>query len=269
MSSGTEAIARPLAAPSLRVAAVGYLAAAGGAEALFALVGPVAAAAADGALLVALAAHAQVLDRRSSDGAPTGAATVGVLMLLPLLRLLSLVMPVRGASELGWYALVGAPLLMAIVLAARVLPRASRPQALSMRPSPVQAAVALTGVPLGLVAYLAVRPAALAGTGEPRRMLAGCIVLLVFVGFTEELLFRGLLQHVLQELFGRAGILVATAAYAVSYAGSLSARYVVFAAASGLFFGWCVSRTRALLGVCIAHGLLAIGGVLLWPLVFR
>ena len=268
MSSGTEAIPRPLAAPSLRFAAVGYLAAAGGAEALLALVGPLAAATANAVLLLALAAHAQLLERRSSD-ASTASATLGVLMLVPLLRLLSLVMPVRGASELGWYALVGGPLLLAIALSARVLPRASRTQALSMQPSRVQAAVALAGVPLGLVAYLAVRPAALAGAGDPSRILVGSVVLFVFVGFTEELLFRGLLQHVLHDLFGRTGIVVAAAVYAVSYVGSLSAWYVLFAAASGLFFGWCVWRTRGLLGVCIAHGLLAIGGVLVWPLVFR
>jgi membrane protease YdiL (CAAX protease family) len=266
MSSRAETRALPLTPPALRVAALAYLGAAGGAEALLALSGPVAASIVDAAILLALAVHAQVLERRGDAAA---AGTLAVLMLVPLLRLLSLTMQVRGASELAWYALVGAPLLAAVVLAGRVLPTGWAAEALSLRPTPVQAAIALTGIPLGLVAYLAVRPAALAGAGDPKRILAGCIVLLVFVGFTEELLFRGLLQHVLQELFGRAGILVAAAAYAVSYAGSLSARYVLFAAASGLFFGWCVSRTRALLGVCIAHGLLAIGVVLVWPVVFR
>ena len=264
MSTHAETAPVPLATPSLRVAALAYLVAAGAAEALLALAGPLPAAIADGVLLLVLAIHAQVLERRADV---RGAGTVGVLTLVPLLRLLSLAMPVRGASELGWYALVGAPLLLAVALAARRLPPDWAARALSLRATPVQALIALAGVPLGLVAYLAVRPGELAGGGDPKRLVAGALVLLVFVGFTEEALFRGLLQHVLCELFGRVGLPLAAAAFALCYVGSLSAPYVVFSAAIGLFFGWCVARTRSLLGVCVAHGLLAVGLVLVWPLV--
>jgi membrane protease YdiL (CAAX protease family) len=133
----------------------------------------------------------------------------------------------------------------------------------------VQAGIALAGIPLGLVGYLAAAPEEIAGGAEPKRLVVGSLVLLVFVGFTEELLFRGLLQRVLRELFGRAGLPLAAGAYAFCYAGSLSWPYVAFAAATGLFFGSCVARTRGLVGVCVAHGLLAIGAVLVWPLVLQ
>jgi membrane protease YdiL (CAAX protease family) len=270
MSSGVEAAALPLAKfGRLRLVALASLATVGGAEALLVLVGPLAAAVVDAALLLALALAAHLLERRAgAHEAVRATGTLAVLMLLPLLRLLSLVMPVRGASELGWYALVGVPLLLAVVLAARTLPPEWTAQAMFRRPARLQAAIALTGIPLGLVAYLILRPAELVRSAEPTRLVAGSLVLVVFVGFTEELLFRGLLQRVLRELFGSAGIALAAAVYAVSAVGSLSAGYVLFAGVTGLFFGWCVARTRALLGVCLAHGLLAIGFVLAWPLLW-
>jgi membrane protease YdiL (CAAX protease family) len=270
MSSRVEAAALPLAELArLRLLTLAALATVGGADALLVLVGPLAAAGLDAAVVLVLAFGAHLLERREDPReAEQVTGTLAVLMVLPLLGLLSLVMPVRGASELGWYVLVGVPLLLAVALAARTLPAEWTAEALRVRPTRLQAAIALTGVPLGLIGYLIVRPAGLIGSAQPARLVAGSLVLLVFVGFAEELLFRGLLQRVLRELFGAAGMPLAAAAYAVSALGSLSAEYVAFAAASGLFFGWCVARTGALLGVCVAHGLLAIGLVLAWPLLW-
>jgi hypothetical protein len=98
-----------------------------------------------------------------------------------------------------------------------------------------------------------------------RSIAIGSMILLIFNGFTEELMFRGLLQRVADEIWGRAGFLLSGALFAIMYIGSLSADYVLFIGLVGLFFGWCVNRTGSIWGVVLAHGILSIGMLLVYP----
>ncbi|PYR87712.1 MAG: hypothetical protein DMF84_30945 [Acidobacteria bacterium] len=45
----------------------------------------------------------------------------------------------------------------------------------------------------------------------------------------------------------------------------MPSQYVPFAAVVGLAFGWVVERTASLVGVILAHALLAVGLILVWP----
>jgi uncharacterized protein len=85
-------------------------------------------------------------------------------------------------------------------------------------------------------------------------VLVDALILLLFVGFTEELLFRGVLQQVAVDVFGRAGLVWSSALCACMSLGSLAPSYVLFMLLVGLFFAWCVERTGALWGVAVAHG---------------
>jgi membrane protease YdiL (CAAX protease family) len=86
---------------------------------------------------------------------------------------------------------------------------------------------------------------------------------------TEELIFRGLLQHVLIEVFGPVGLLWSTGIYASLYISSLSVAYVLFIGLVSLFFGWCVRRTGSLWGVVAAHSGVAVGMACVWPFVLH
>jgi membrane protease YdiL (CAAX protease family) len=50
--------------------------------------------------------------------------------------------------------------------------------------------------------------------------------------------------------------------------GSRSIAVVAVFAGLGLLFGWWAGRTGSILGVAVAHGLVAAGLVVVWPLVF-
>jgi membrane protease YdiL (CAAX protease family) len=189
----------------------------------------------------------------------------GLLALVPLARLLSFTMPLGGVQPLYWHALIGAPLLPALVVASRAY--GYSPSSLGFRRArPVaQLAIAASGGPLGLAAYAILRPAPAAPTLDRSHLLFGSLTLLVFAAFIEELLFRGLLQQAATSVFGAAGIVVVNLVYAVTAIGSLSAGYAVFAGLTGCWFSIAARRSRCLWGVIAAHALAVVGLVLVWP----
>jgi membrane protease YdiL (CAAX protease family) len=187
-----------------------------------------------------------------------------LLALLPLLRLLSLTVPVDGASVITWIAMVGVPLLGAALLTMRALELDAAAVGLTVGSWAGQLQIALAGVPLGLSAYVILRPDAAAAEGAAG-WVAGLPVIVVFAGLTLELVFRGLLQRGLVEVMGRSGILVASALFAASFLGTRSAEYILFMGLVGGVLGWSYHRTGSIVGISVAHGLLNVGLLLLWP----
>jgi uncharacterized protein len=191
------------------------------------------------------------------------------LALAPLMRILSLALAIQQIPQIYWYALAGTPLLIALARTIRLLDLSALRLGLRLWSLPVQLLIACCGVPLSIVAPVVLRPIPLAAGSGWYDLVIGSAILLIFTGFAEELLFRGVLQRVLVETFGWRGVLYAGGLYALMHVSSLSWNYVLFAAAMGLFFGWCVFRTGSIWGVVLAHGLMNVGAAFAWPLANR
>jgi membrane protease YdiL (CAAX protease family) len=204
---------------------------------------------ADGRLLAAAMVDAVLLLALVNAAAQRPA--LAALAVVPLVRLLALVMPLGNVAPPYWNALVGVPAATAIVATARSLGLTRREFGLRRAPLAPQLAVAATGVPLGLAAYVALRPA-------DAPYAAAAVAAVVAAGIVEELLFRGLLQRT-------GGPLLATAAYGVCAIASGSAWFVLVAVVTGAWFSYAVARHRCLWGVIGAHALAAAGLVLAWP----
>jgi membrane protease YdiL (CAAX protease family) len=188
-----------------------------------------------------------------------------VLSLVPLLRIFSVVMPVREVAEIYRYALVGVPLLIAAAVVATVV--GAKPLVASLRRWSwrAQGSIALSGIPLSLAAFVIARPDPIIDGLDWERLLLGSVILLVFSGFAEEVIFRGLVQRSVSLVFGRGSVVWSTLLFTIVYIGASPPVYILFVAVLGLAFGWFVARTRSLLGVGIAHGLLNVGLILVWP----
>lgn len=213
-----------------------------------------------------------------------------VLALAPLMRILSLVMPLQDIPQAYWYALIGAPMLVAALLAARHLDLSLAVVGFPVPRWRCQIAIAATGIPLGLVGFLLVHPEPLTPSFQWGELAIGSAVLVVFVGFTEELIFRALLLPVAPYLGGRIhipgriagrvadhfekvvpvdrGIFWSSAVFAIMSIGSGSLPYVVFVGLIGMFFSWCVRRTGSIWGVVAAHSALVMEALLILPHVF-
>jgi hypothetical protein len=203
-------------------------------------------------LVVALSVHGGLA------GDATLRRALPILALLPLIRLVSVGMSLSMVPESWWYAAAGVPVLTAAVLAARFADFS--PSTLGFgraRPLP-QLLIALTGMPLSDLALRILGYPPALDTSSRTDLVLAVVGVVVFVGLTEELVFRGLLQRSLVELFGEPGVVAAAVAFGIFHLGTLSAPYAAFMLGVGLFFGWCVHRTGSLWGVVGAHALFAL-----------
>jgi hypothetical protein len=198
---------------------------------------------------------------------PAWAVASIALALVPLLRLLSLAMTVGDLPPTARYAIIGAPLLAAGLLAIYIGPFRDLGPRLFACSWKVQVPIGLAGIPLGLAAFaVAGRPAGLLDGSDWKRLALAAAVLLAFTGLAEELLFRGVVQDGLTRVLGGAGPAGAALLFGSTYLAVGPAAYAAFAAAAGFGFGLLVRRTESLLGVSIAHGLMNVGLLLVWPL---
>lgn len=274
------AMARPASATMNRRWAIllGYLAAVIAAEILIALPGPTpsdrpfqSVGLGVHILLVFMLMFASVLiESRDAPMAPLLVAT----SLASLVRVFSLAVPryefaaVPATNELNtipWLALVSVPLLLSVAAVAYVQKLGPRDLGLTMtgwRQLPIQAAIATTGIPLGVVEFAILRPPAWTADLNAQALLVGVFVIFLATGLSEELIFRAiLLKRAVEVQGGRFGLLYVTAIFASLHIFFLAPTDLIFVFAVGLFYGYAVLKTKNLWGVILSHSL---GNVVLY-----
>ncbi len=244
---------------SFRGIAILYLVALTLAEALTNLIEPRMGLVTHGLVLVALLLHAsfgaQGVQRRF----------LLALALAPLIRLLSLSLPLPSFPFVYWYLVVGTPLFIAAYVAARAGKMTKGMVGLNTRSWPVQLLVGVTGIALGLLEYLILRPNPLVAELRWEEIFVPAMILLIFTGVLEEVIFRGVMQYSALRNFGRLGLIYVAIVFAVLHMGYHSALDIVFVFAVAVIFGWVTLRTGSILGVSLAHGLTNITLYLVFP----
>ena len=188
------------------------------------------------------------------------------LGLAPLIRIVSLAMPLAEFSQIYWYLIIAVPLLAGIFAVIVTLDLRPRDIGLTADALPIQGLVALTGMGFGMVEYLILRPEPLILALRWQEVIVPALILLVATGFVEELAFRGVMQRSAQVL-GSWGWIYIAVVFSVLQIGHLSALHWLFVLAVSLFFGWIVKRTGSILGVSLSHGLTNVCLFLIFPFV--
>jgi membrane protease YdiL (CAAX protease family) len=231
------------------------------AEAVTLSAGAAAGVLAEGLMLIAVVG----LSMRQRPG-PAQRLTLA-LALLPLVRILSLALPAAIVPMIYWYLEIGLAVFEGILLMMRRLDL--RPRDVGIRRAPIGEvlSVGLVGALLAVPAYLIVGPVDL-GQGQGLVGLAvASAVVIIFVGFLEELLFRGLIQSAGTALLSRGGVLVSVGATALMYSASLNPRYVVFAAVVAAFFGIVARRSGSIAAPVAGHAALAWVQLVILPMI--
>src|SRR2546426_3431054 len=168
-------------------------------------------------------------------------------------------------NTLPWLALVSVPLLVSVVAVAYVQRLHPRDLGLTFahwREIVRQTAIALTGIPLGLVEFFILRQPAWIAQLTFGSLVLGGLVIFFATGFSEELIFRAiLLKRAVEGLGTRSGLLYVTAIFASLHIFFLNGVDLVFVFAVGLLYGIIVLKTRNLWGVIVSHSL---GNVILY-----
>ena len=177
------------------------------------------------------------------------------LSLAPLVRILSLSFPLEGVDLVYWYAIIAAPLLVAIMYVAGTIGLKREELGLTVRAWRFQALVASSGLAFGIVEYLILKPEPLIAHLRLESFLIPAVILLVGTGLVEELAFRGVMQSAAAAALGKGALLYVATVFAVLHVGYRSPLDVAFVFCIGLFYGWAVAKSRSIAGVAVSHGL--------------
>ena len=194
------------------------------------------------------------------------------LLLPPLIGIASLTLPLQRFGELGRSGAVALPALVAAFATMRAngyrrhdagvsLPR-------SWRSGLFNLIVAASGIGLG---YLSFRASG-SGSSPPESVSVAAlslpVLLAVGTGFTNEFVYRGILQRAAADLFGPlAGVVYVACLFTVPIIVQRSPLDTGLIFLVAVAFGTAVQLTRSILGVSIAHAVAILCAVVVFPAV--
>lgn len=178
----------------------------------------------------------------------------------PLIRIMSLSLPLAGLPFISWLLITSIPLFAAVAVTMQVLQLSRHDVGLMLRPgwAPLRAEIliALSGIPLGFLEWFILRPPPLMEGLNLAQVWFPVVVIFISTGLMEELVFRGIMQKTSQELLGAIAIPLVALIFAILHIGYQSWSDFFFVFGVSLFYGWAVQRTGSILGVTISHGLI-------------
>lgn len=178
------------------------------------------------------------------------------LLLLLLLRIVSLAMPQIFSSALLWYLLVYGVMFLPVYII--IKNQQITPKDLGVNFSRLHIylpSALLIGAIAALVEYRILAPASLIENTGILNIVFIVIVMLVFVGAVEELIFRSILQTRLEEMLGlKYGLLLSAIIFGIMHASYGTITEILLAGIFGIIVGYIFQRTRSLPFIVAIHG---------------
>lgn len=180
------------------------------------------------------------------------------LMVAPLIRILSMSLPLEGFERIYWYAIISLPIFVVVPQIRSLLGYSWHKIGFNIKPEtiPFQLLMICTGFIFGVTEYSILRPEPFISALTVGDLLIPALILLVFTGIMEEVVFRALMQQSAAESLGKwGGLLFATLIFAVLHIGYRSLLDLLFVFTAGFIWGIGWMRTGSLWGISIAHGI--------------
>lgn len=191
------------------------------------------------------------------------------LSLVPLIRIMSLSLPLVQLSQVYWYPIIYAPLLAATIVVMRVTGLKPSHVGLVSGDLPFQIFIGVvSGFACGILEYMILRPEPLVTSFTLQQIWLPAVILLATTGFVEELMFRGVLQRLAEPAMGSwGGIIYVSLLFAILHVGFFSLLDIIFVLLVALFLAYAVKSTGSLIGVSLVHGIANIFLYLVAPFV--
>ncbi len=209
-----------------------------------------------GGMLGVAAVHVAFLERRAATDprARYLAAMVMALMLTPLIRIISLTLPLSQIDAPYRYLFAGIPMLIGAVAVARYVGLRPSWMGLIWRDTRWQIIAVAVSICLGFIEWEILQPNALGALPWTAAGWLPALSVAAATGLPEELIFRGIMQTVARPLIGRLNVLYVSLVFAVLHIGYQNAIDFGFVLGVGLFYGVVFERTRSIIGISIGHG---------------
>ena len=198
------------------------------------------------------------------------ARSLQVLALLPVLRLLNISMPVFSEMTLYLYVYIYAPMLVPVFLVVRH--QHITKEALGFHFSKMKQYIPLSLV-VGIVIAQGENFTIHAGNLIPDlsviSLLKLSFIMIFFVGFMEEFVFRSLIQTRLSESFGSLkGLLLTSLLFGAMHSGYGTIYEIFYTFLAGLVIGYMFQRTNSFPLIMLTHGFVNIFLFGIIPLLF-
>lgn len=182
------------------------------------------------------------------------------MMPIPIIRIVGLSIPMMQIKPLYWFPIVAIPLFAASIVIMRRQNLSLKDVGMYMGNYRdnyrVQSFIALTGFFTGIIEFFILRPDPLIAQFTPVLLIGAFIVLLLSTGLAEELLFRGILQNNTMKLIGPAwGLLYTSLIFSTMHIGWIYFADLVFVFSVAMFYGFCLIKTKSIVGITMAHGI--------------
>lgn len=211
-------------------------------------------------LLVSVLAHSSLAGRAETS------KMLLTLALAPLIRMMSLAMPLAGIPVYYWYAVIGLPLVAATITVARVNGYKAPQLGFNFARLPGQLLFALVGIGLGYIEYMILKPQAIISPVTLSNIWLPAIILIIFTGLMEELAFRGVMFKAFAEGVGsKFAVIYVSYIFAVLHITHLSVLDIFFVFAVALLFTYAYKRFGSIIGITLAHGMTNTFLYIVWP----
>lgn len=192
------------------------------------------------------------------------------LTLVPLIRILSLVMPLSTFAPIYWFIIIGVAVYLAfiaLVIQQRIELKECGIRLPKLKHLPLEIGIILLAVPLGVAEYYILRPLPVIDSFSITNIVIAVLILFIATGLMEELIFRGLIQKKAIAILGPwKGILFVTLIFAILHVGNLSILGVLLVFSIGGLYSITVYKTKTIIGVTISHTLLNVFLFIICPL---
>ncbi|MDI9624535.1 MAG: CPBP family glutamic-type intramembrane protease [Methanothermobacter sp.] len=178
------------------------------------------------------------------------------MTILPLIRIVSFSIPVMdGIPEIYRLLIVSLPLFALAYVLMKTQKLEGKDVGLIWKKPNLQLLVALTGFPIGYIEFMILYPKPFIPMSTFLYLLIGFLIL-ILVGFSEELLFRGILQKNSEKLLGvLPGLLYASLLFTICHVGWGSIYELIFVFFIAIFYGYMYQKTGSIIGVTFSHAL--------------
>ena len=182
------------------------------------------------------------------------------LMLLPLLRLVNLSMPIFFEMTLYLYIFIYAPLIIPVYIIAVHQGFTFKQLGFTFNYWKLIIPVSVIfGFAIAQGEYYIIHAGNLIPDLSFWNVLKLSIVMIMFIGLIEELIFRSILQTRLEESMGMfSGLIVTSILFGVLHSGYGTFYEMLFTSLAGLIVGYIFQKTRSLPLIALTHGMVNI-----------
>ncbi len=191
------------------------------------------------------------------------------LMLIPLIRIISVSIPLSGIPEVFEYIVVSVPLFITGAIVAKMVGLTYTDLGFRFDRLHSKLLIGLLGILLGFVKFFIFQLGKTDISTTPEVFLIWTL-LLIYLGFLEEFLYRGIIYNAfLRVLSQKKAVFFTSFLYATLTISTKSFVNVLFAFLISIIFCGVFTRQKSLTGLYLAHGLMNITLYVICPLIFN